>query len=104
MSEYSQSPKPLSKAQLISALSAQLNKPQKEIKEFIEAYNQIAYSETRSKGKFTLPGIGILKTQQRMAQIRRVPGTDRKVEVPAQKTVKIKTAKALQDAIAEKPK
>ncbi len=95
--------KPLTKTQIIKALAEKTGKTQKEIIEIIEAMTDLAYTETKKKGKFTLPGLGILKLHKRKARMVRNPMTGEQFKAPAKTVVKFTVAKACKEAIAPTP-
>lgn len=94
--------KPLSKSQLLSALAEKTGQSKKDIDAVLEALTGIAYKEAKSVGKFTLPGLGILKLVQRAARTGRNPATGEQMTIPAKTVVKFTVAKAAKEAIAGK--
>ena len=50
--------KPLTKAQIITALSEELGLAKKDVSGFFDALSDLAYKETKKKGAFVLPGFG----------------------------------------------
>ena len=50
--------KPLTKSQLITALSEKLNMSKKDVSNFLETLSDIACKETKKKDSFVLPGFG----------------------------------------------
>ena len=59
--------KPLTKNQTVALLSEKLEISKKDVNEFLDAFTDIAYKETKKKGAFTLPGFGKLVKQKRKA-------------------------------------
>lgn len=94
--------KPLSKSQLLSTLAEKTGHSKKDIDAVIEALTAVAYKEAKSVGKFTLPGLGILKLVQRAARMGRNPATGEQIKIPAKTVVKFTVAKAAKEAIAGK--
>ena len=58
-----------------------------------------AVSETKKTGSFTLPGIGKLVLVKRKARMGRNPATGDPLRIPAKTVVKMRVAKAAQEAI-----
>jgi len=65
----------------------------------MDSLTNIAYSETKKNGEFTLPGFGKLVLQNRKARMGRNPATGEEIHIPAKKVVKFRVAKAAKDAI-----
>ena len=61
---------------------------------------ELAVSETKKTGSFTLPGIGKLVLVKRKARMGRNPGTGATIKIPAKTVVKMRVAKAAKEAIA----
>ena len=91
--------KPLTKAQLVTALSEELDMAKKDVTGLMEALNTIAYKETKKKGSFTLPGVGKLVLQHRKARMGRNPATGEAIKIKAKTVVKFRVAKACKDEI-----
>jgi DNA-binding protein HU-beta len=91
--------KPLTKAQLSTALSEKLDITKKQVNLFFEALNDVAYKETKKNGAFTLPGIGKLVLQKRKARMGRNPATGEEIKIKAKTVVKFRVSKACKDAI-----
>ena len=91
--------KPMTKAQLSTALSEKLDITKKQVNAFFKALNEIAYKETKKQGSFTLPGIGKLVLQKRKARIGRNPATGEEIKIKAKTVVKFRVSKACKDAI-----
>jgi DNA-binding protein HU-beta len=91
--------KPMTKAQLSTALSEKLDITKKQVNLFFEALNDVAYKETKKNGAFTLPGIGKLVLQKRKARKGRNPATGEEIKIKAKTVVKFRVSKACKDAI-----
>jgi DNA-binding protein HU-beta len=89
--------KPMTKAQLITALAEKNQLPKKQVVEFLESLTGLAYSEAR-KG-FTIPGIGKLVVVKRKARMGRNPATGESIKIPAKTVLKFRIAKAAKDAV-----
>ncbi|MBU1319400.1 MAG: HU family DNA-binding protein [candidate division Zixibacteria bacterium] len=91
--------KPLTKAQLVSKLSGDLEMTKVNVNNFLEQLNKIAMAETKKSGQFTLPGIGKLVKSHRKARMGRNPQTGEAIKIPAKTVVKFRVAKACKDSI-----
>ena len=93
------SAKPLTKAQIITALSEQLDMNKKDVAAFLDTLAALGCKEAKKVGSFTLPGFGKLVKQKRKARKGRNPATGEEIKIPAKTVVKFRLAKACKDAI-----
>ena len=91
--------KPLTKAQIITALAEELAIKKSEVSAFLDAVTALAYKETKKKGAFVLPGFGKLVKDKRKARKGRNPATGEEIKIPAKTVVKFRLQKACKDAI-----
>jgi len=91
--------KPLTKAQLVATLSENLDISKKDVNNFLDTLNAIAYKETKKNGSFTLPGLGKLVLVKRKARMGRNPATGETIKIKAKTVVKFRVAKACKDTI-----
>jgi DNA-binding protein HU-beta len=91
--------KPLTKAQLVTALSDKLNMSKKDASNFLETLAVVACKETKKRDSFVLPGFGKLVKVKRKARKGRNPATGEEINIPAKTVVKFRVAKACKDAI-----
>ena len=70
-------------------------------KEFFSALSDLAASEVKKSGEFTLPGFGKLVKAERKAREGRNPATGDPIQIPAKTTVKFRLGKAMKDAVGE---
>lgn len=91
--------KPLTKAQIIATLADNTGLSKKEIKNVMEAQQNLAYREAK-RGGYTIPGIGKLVVVNRKARKGRNPATGEAIMIPAKKVLKFRVAKAAKDAIS----
>ena len=89
--------KPMTKAQIVTALAEANGLNKKQAGAFLESLSELAYKEAK-KG-FTLPGIGKLVVVARKARMGRNPATGEAIKIPAKKVLKFRVAKAAKDAI-----
>ena len=59
----------------------------------------MAYSEVKTAGEFTIPGIEKLVKKNRKARMGRNPATGETISIPAKTVVKFRVAKAAKDAV-----
>ena len=91
--------KPMTKAQIVAALSEKLDITKKDVNNFIDTLNDLAYKETKKNGAFTLPGMGKLVLVKRKARMGRNPATGEEIKIKAKTVVKFRVAKACKDTI-----
>jgi DNA-binding protein HU-beta len=96
--------KPLTKAQIITALAEELGMKKTEVSGFLDAVAELAYKETKKKGAFVLPGFGKLVKDKRKARIGRNPATGAEIKIPAKTVVKFRLQKACKDAVVPSKK
>ena len=89
----------MSKTQLATELAEATGTNRKTASQFIEALSDIAYSEAKKNGEFTIPGIGKLVKQQRKAREGRNPATGETIKIPAKTVIKFRVAKAAKDSV-----
>ncbi len=89
----------MTKSETLQALAEKLGKTRKEISEMIEALVELASSETKKNGEFTVPGLGKLVKKRRDARQGRNPATGETIQIPAKTVVKFRLAKAAKDSI-----
>jgi DNA-binding protein HU-beta len=91
--------KPLTKAQLVTKLSKDLDMTKVQVNGFLDQLGRIAIGETKKSGQFTLPGFGKLVKSHRKARMGRNPQTGEPIKIPAKTVVKFRVAKACKDSI-----
>ena len=91
--------KPMTKSQLTGAIAEKIGVTKKTAAEFLDELANIAYTEARKAGQFTLPGVGKLVLDNRKARMGRNPATGQTIHIPAKRVVKFRVAKACKDAI-----
>jgi DNA-binding protein HU-beta len=89
----------LTQAQMIKKLAEETGLSNKDAKNVVAAYANLAISETKKNGVAILPGIGRLVRVDRKARMGRNPATGEAIKIPAKKVVKFRVAKAVKDAI-----
>lgn len=91
--------KPMTKTQLVAALSEKTGTDKKTANAALDALADIVMSEVAAGGAITVPGIGKVMCRARPERQVRNPATGETMTKPADKAVKITIAKALKDAV-----
>lgn len=91
--------KGMTKSETLNALAEKLGKTRKEVAEMIDALVALAYSETKSAGEFTIPGLGKLLKKHREARMGRNPATGESIKIAAKTVVKFRVAKGAKDSV-----
>ena len=93
--------KRMTQTEIINHLAEQTGVKKTDAKEFFTALSDLAASEVKKNGEFTLPGFGKLVKAQRKAREGRNPATGATIKIPAKTTVKFRLGKAMKDAVGE---
>ncbi|MGR3483802.1 MAG: HU family DNA-binding protein [Paracoccaceae bacterium] len=91
--------KPLTKTQLIAALSEEMGSDKKSAGEALDAITSVITKEVSSGGAVTLPGVGKIYCRERPERMVRNPATGEQLKKDADKVVKMTIAKALKDSV-----
>ena len=91
--------KPLTKAQLVTALAEKTGADKKTASLSLEALVEIVSDEVASGGAVTLPGLGKFYCRERPARTVRNPATNEAIQKPADRQAKVTIAKALKDRV-----
>jgi DNA-binding protein HU-beta len=91
--------KPLTKAQLVAALSEELGTDKKAAAAALDAVTGIITKEVSGGGAVTLPGVGKIYCRERPERMVRNPATGEQIKKDADKVVKMTIAKALKDSV-----
>ena len=89
----------MTQTQLVKALAAECEVPNKTAKLFLDTLAGKAVVEVKKTGAFVIPGLGKLVRVDRKARMGRNPATGAAIKIPAKKVVKFRVAKAAKDAI-----
>ena len=84
---------------IVSTLADKTGLKKSEIKSVIDAMTELATTEVKKNGEFTVPGFGKLKKTNRKAREGRNPATGAIIKIPAKTTVKFSVGKAMKDAV-----
>ena len=91
--------KPLTKTQLVAALSEKLDSDKKTAVAALDAIVGVITDEVSGGGAVTLPGVGKIYCRERPARMVRNPATGEQMHKDADKVVKMTIAKALKDSV-----
>jgi len=89
----------MTKSQLMQTLAEKTNMSKKDVMTLWDVLTALAYSEVKSSGEMTLPGLGKLVKKHRAARMGRNPLTGAQIQIPAKTVVKFRVAKAAKDAV-----
>ena len=90
----------MTQTEILSRLAETCNCKRTDVKAMFDALAEMAVSEVRTNGEFTVPGFGKLKKTQRKAREGRNPATGATIQIPAKTTVKFSLGKAMKDSIS----
>ncbi len=91
--------RPLTKSQLAGRIAEETGVSKKDAATLIDSIASIACDEVKSKGEFTLPGLGKLVLDDRKARMGRNPATGEVISIPAKKVVKFRVSKSCKDSV-----
>ncbi len=89
----------LTQTEIISQLADKSGLKKSQAKDFFSALAELAASEVKANGEFTLPGFGKLVKATRKAREGRNPATGKPIKIPAKTTVKFRLGKAMKDSV-----
>ena len=91
--------KPMTKAQIVAYFAEKFNLPKKGASAMLDELAELAASQTKKLGVFTIPGIGKLSKTKRKARKGRNPATGEVIKIPAKTVTKMRLAKAFKEAV-----
>jgi len=91
--------KPMTKTQLVAALSEKADIDKATANRTLEALTTIVTDEVAHGGAVTLPGLGKFACRARPERMVRNPSTGEQLKKPADRVAKVTIAKALKDVI-----
>ena len=92
----------MTQTEIVNHMADKTGMKKADAKEFFNALSELATSEVKKNGEFTIPGFGKLVKAQRKAREGRNPATGKPIKIPAKTTVKFRVGKAMKDAVAKK--
>ena len=84
---------------IVSTLADRTGLKKSEVKSVLDAITELATTEVKKNGEFTVPGFGKLKKTNRKAREGRNPATGAVIKIPAKTTVKFSVGKAMKDSV-----
>ena len=90
----------MTQSQIIDSIANACGAKKSDVKAMFDALADLATTEVKKNGEFTVPGFGKLKTTHRKARDGRNPATGAVIRIPAKTTVKFSIGKAMIDAVA----
>jgi len=84
---------------IVSTISDKTGLKKSEVKTVFDALTELATTEVKKNGEFTIPGFGKLKKTNRKAREGRNPATGAIIKIPAKTTVKFSVGKAMKDSV-----
>jgi DNA-binding protein HU-beta len=91
--------KRMTQSEVINHFAEKTGLKRSQVKEFFEELANLAGSEVKSNGEFTLPGFGKLVRSERKAREGRNPATGETIQIPAKTTLKFRVGKGMKDSI-----
>ncbi len=91
--------KRMTQTEIVNHLADKSKIKKTEVKEFFSALANLATSEVKKNGEFTIPGFGKLVKATRKAREGRNPATGATIKIPAKTTVKFRVGKAMKDSV-----
>ncbi len=89
----------MTKSAILDALAGKTGLSKKDVGSVLDAVAELAYSEVKKSGEFTLAGLGKLVKVHRKAREGRNPATGATIQIAAKTVVKFRVAKAAKDAV-----
>ncbi len=94
--------KPLTKGQIVGQLAEKFELSKKQAAAILDGIVEMAISETKKVGAFTVPGMGKTVLSKRKARMGRNPATGEEIKIPAKTVVKMRIAKAFKESVIPK--
>lgn len=91
----------MTQSEIVNTLADSSGLKKAEVKSLFDAIADLAVSEVRKNGEFTLPGFGKLVKATRKAREGRNPATGAVIQIPSKTTVKFRLGKTMKDAVGK---
>jgi DNA-binding protein HU-beta len=91
--------KPMTKAQLVSAIAEQAAMDKASVNRTLDALSEIVTKQVASGGAVNVPGLGKFACRSRPERMVRNPATGEQIKKPADRVAKVTIAKQLKDVI-----
>jgi len=89
----------MTKTQVIAELAEKSGMSKKDVKEFLDMYEELALKEVKESGDFPLMNLGKLVKVHRKARMGRNPATGESIQIKAKTVVKFRVSKPTKDAL-----
>lgn len=89
----------MSKTQVVAALAEKSGMSKKDVKCFLEMFEDMALKEVKKNGEFPLMGLGKMVKMKRKARMGRNPATGEAIKIPAKTVVKFRLSKAAKESV-----
>ncbi len=89
----------MTQTDIVNHMADKTGMKKSDAKDFFSALADLATSEVKKNGEFTIPGFGKLVKAERKAREGRNPATGKPIKIPAKTTVKFRVGKAMKDAV-----
>ena len=89
----------MTKSQMLQAMAEKTGLSKKDVAGFMDSLVELAYSEVKTNGEFTIAGVGKLVKQHRKARMGRNPATGEEIHIAAKTVCKFRVAKAAKDSV-----
>lgn len=92
----------MNKTELTVTMADKLNKPKKEVEEFLNAFTDTVTETLQNGDKIQITGFGTFEIRERAARKGRNPrNPQQEIDIPASKAPVFKAGKSLKEAINE---
>ncbi len=94
--------KRMTQSEVINHFAEKFEMKRTQVREVFDELVNLANSEVKSNGEFSLPGFGKLVLSNRKAREGRNPATGETIQIPAKTTLKFRVGKAMKDSVVPK--
>lgn len=94
--------KRMTQSEVLNHFAEKYGMKRTQVKELFDELANLATSEVKSNGEFTLPGFGKLVLSERKAREGRNPQTGETIQIPAKTTLKFRVGKSMKDTVVPK--
>jgi DNA-binding protein HU-beta len=94
----------MTQAQFFQAIAEGSGVSKAQVRQVIQAVEEVIVKKLKNEGKIPLGGLGAVKLVDRKARMGRNPATGEAIKIPARRAIKITPAKAMKDIFNKKGK
>ena len=91
----------MTQSEIVNALAESSGLKKSDVKSLFDSIADLAASQVKANGEFTLPGFGKLVKATRKAREGRNPATGAVIQIPSKTTVKFRLGKSMKDAVGK---